>query len=251
MKRTLLAIIFIFAATINPNSVCALLVVSGDSNVVGYIEAPTYVDNGTFFENILQDGTRVGILQGGMYIHPDTFADRLNDFYNGLPGVTSQTLDGAVTESFLSNLDLFMAPLPVDQFALSEITALSNFYASGGSIYFSGDYTTNRNSYVNEVLIGLGSNMSIVDDIFGVSDNILTGDQIASDSLTSGIEDFWYAASSQVSGGTPLFFGEDNKVVIAYEAGAPVPEPATMLLFGSGLIGLAGYRYSRRKFKKK
>lgn len=29
---------------------------------------------------------------------------------------------------------------------------------------------------------------------------------------------------------------------------APIPEPATMLLFGSGLIGLAGL--ARRKFKK-
>jgi hypothetical protein len=46
----------------------------------------------------------------------------------------------------------------------------------------------------------------------------------------------------------PTIYNVGNVYYIYSDAPEPVPEPATMLLLGSGLIGLVGY--GRKKFKK-
>jgi len=64
---------------------------------------------------------------------------------------------------------------------------------------------------------------------------------------TSFLEDGLFTVTLASLGGD--FFIDTSDLRITYDSAAPVPEPATMLLFGVGLIGIAGL--GRRKLIKK
>jgi hypothetical protein len=245
-----LVLVAVLMAVIAGPSHGSVIFLSGDSNItdhlVGAQGQPIDTGNQQFFDNILQGGTTVVTLDHGPSGLPA--ATSVNDYYNSLSGVTSALVFGDVTDADLAGADLFVSAIPNNPYTATEISALANFLAGGGDIFFLGEVGAAGwpvgNGRINDALTALGSGLSIVPatNISGPS----SGTQIAVDPFTTGVASFSYLVASEVTGGSALFSGPGSRTFIAYEQQIPqVPVAPIIWLLGIGSLGLFGNAWVR------
>ncbi len=227
-------------------------VLSGDVNIGNGLDNSftNVIDPGNqrFFQNILGSGTKVVQQNGYNLGSTDAAETAINNFYNGLPGVTASQVSGPITTATLAGADLFIDVLPTLGLTTSEVSALHDFSASGGTIFFLGDNSVDptvlgSDGFINSDLTALNSSLHLVPDAIDSDFHTISGSNIAANPLTAGVSSFKYAATSQVTGGTSLFFTQTGSLPFVAETGFPsVPEASTTASFGLLFaLGLGGF----------
>jgi PEP-CTERM motif len=244
LRHATLLLALLFAVAVNAHA--STIILSGDVNIVTSLDG-SFGDtvnpgNQLFFQNILGSGTRVVIHDRSAHGFSPALINTINNYYNGLSGVSSSALSGSLTSAALSGANLFISMLPATDFSPEELIALSSF---GGDILFIGDspdfaeFIADDNARINAALSALGSSMSLLNITFGRGPQMARGSQIAADPYTLGITSLDFAVPSEISvgRGKALFFGRGGQPFIGYEV-VSVPEPASLLLIGLGLGGI-------------
>jgi len=85
------------------------------------------------------------------------------------------------------------------------------------------------------------TDLSFQSDSFMLATLSFTAESIGTSSLTYDFVDF------SDSYGAPVTYWGNVPGTVDITAAAPVPEPTTMMLFGTGLVGLIGMRRNRKK----
>jgi hypothetical protein len=243
-----------------PLHLCAgTIIVSGDSNIADIINVhnsfTNNYQNDAFFTDILGLGNEVLIQSQDPTGNVE--ASHIADYYNSLTTVTaSVTNAGSVTS--LTGIDLFVSIIPTAPYTAGQLSAMNSLLSAGGTVFFiaeNQDYMVDSLPYINTALSDLGSNMSLVPALDDPGIHNASGAQIAANPMTQGVSHFWYAYTSDVSGGTPLLYTQSLVpfVSMSYSNGDPVsssqgtPEPGTTGLVIVGLAAAAWRVRARRR----
>ena len=248
--------LIILAALIASSASAGTLLVSGDSNIGNGIDgsdgSSTVAGNATFFRDLLGSGTSV-VFQLTTNTDPSetTSESSITHYYGTTLGDTVNQVT-TVTSANLAGASLLISFLPDTAYTGAEMTAIQNFLNGGGTVLLTGEwggFDATADANINALLSFLGNPMSLTLNDFDNGFTIGSGAQIQSTPFTAGVTSFQYAATTNVTGGTPIFETKDlSHVFMAYTGSvSTVPEPGTGLLVTSAALLAFGARRFLRK----